>query len=213
MPPDDDIGWELVDVGWVWLPSDTPQPDRARQLADIQATLDEVIRDILNSGQLPFLSGTARAEAMEEAKAALMLLPRSILRKLIKGRATITVEPVRYFTSNSIYLTGDTAIGLTSVDRKAKVAGECGDVTRVVLHETGHLLDHCHRPQISAGPRWCQIWETERDAGRIETFGNAHLFPSEFWAESFAKYFGGNRAPLSPAVCRFVADLASNHEM
>ena len=181
---------------------------RELQFANLQPTLDELIRDLLDAGQLPFLSGAARAEAMAEAKAALLLLPRPLLRALIKGRAKITVEPVRFFTSTSIYLTGDTAIGLTSIDRKAKIAGECGDVARVTLHETGHLLDQCHRPQISAGPQWRQIWESEVAAGRVETFGNEHLFPHEFFAASFSKFFG-NRAPLSAAVCNFMAELTN----
>lgn len=214
MPPDDGEGWELDESGfWTWFPPDGPQPDRARQLrevqfSDVQGILDEAIEAILDAGGLPLLSGTARAEAMAEAKAALLRLPRSLLRALITHRAKITVEPVRYFTSSSVFLTGDRAAGLTR-DRKAKVAGGCGDVARIVLHETGHLIDHCHRPLISAGPQWRQIWETERDAGRVEAFGNQRLFPSEFWAESFAQYFGGTRASLAPAVQRFMASLPS----
>ncbi len=208
-------GWGLASDGRWYFQQRPPELDRLRQFREMEfcgitATLDDFAEQVLNSGCLPFLSGTARAEAMTEAKAALQRLPRALLKAIVKAGGKVIVEPEPYLPTSSIF--GDDsgrAAGLTT-DKSARVAGRCGDVGRVVLHETGHVIDNCRgRWAISRGREWRDVWSAEKAAGRVPSDGDyrLRLWPQEYFAECFAAYFGNDAAGLSPAVGQFMASL------
>ncbi len=208
-------GYGLASDGRWYFQQRPPELDRLRQFREMQfdtitRTVGEVVDEWLAAGKLPFLSGLAAPSAMGEAKNALLLLPRSILRALITGRAEIAVEPEAYFRTSSIFSDDSgRAAGLAN-GRTARVAGDCGDVRQVVLHEAGHIVDALRsRFWLSHSPEWLGIWKGEKAAGRVPSDGDYRLriWAAEYFAECFSKHFGDSAAGLSPAVGQFMASL------
>ena len=156
------------------LSAEAPELDRLRQFREMQfdtitRTVGEVVDEWLAAGKLPFLSGLAAPSAMGEAKDARVLVAPAVhFARLITGRAEIAVEPEADFRTSSIFSDDSgRAAGLAN-GRTARVAGDCGDVRQVVLHEAGHIVDALRgRFWLSHSPEWLGIWKAEKAAGRV----------------------------------------------
>ena len=188
-------GYGLGSDGKWYFQQRPPELDRLRQFREMQfdtitRTVGEVVDEWLAAGKLPFLLGTARAEAMTETKAALQRLPRALLKAIVKAGGKVIVEPEPYLPTSSIF--GDDsgrAAGLTT-DKSARVAGRCGDVGRVVLHETGHVIDNCRgRWAISRGRESAR--RLERGEGRRPRPERRRLSLATLAARVFCGVFRG----------------------
>jgi hypothetical protein len=103
---------------------------------------------------------------------------------------------------------GDRAAGLCS-GKTAMIASQSDGLEHTVLHETGHILDNLNGPRhISRTPEWENLWQQEQRAGHVPEFACQHVWPSEYFAESFAAFWTGNGATLSAAVRAFIEGVS-----
>lgn len=209
----DDFGYVVPDVDAIMR--DVEHNERCAFVDSLKATVQDAIDSQLARGELPILiagqvdGNPTSLESMETARDALLRLPRPILRALIMGGCKITVDPVPVFQANSMYATCSEAVGVANAGTKtARIAGESQGLAGTVLHEVGHLVDSLRgRFAVSRSQPWQAVWIAEKAAGRVEFSGDQRLWSHEFWAESFSRFYCGERWKLSPAVQSFIENI------
>lgn len=209
----DEFGYVVPDMDAIMR--DIEHSERCALVDSLKATVHASIDSQLSRGELPILVAgqadgkTISTESMMVARVALLRLPRPILRSLVMAGCKITVDPVQVFRADSMYATCPEAVGVANAGTKtARIAGEAPNLTSIIMHEVGHLVDSLHvRFAVSRSQGWIAIWEAEKAAGRVEFFADQRLWPHEFFAESFSRFYCGERWKLSPAVQGFIENL------
>ncbi len=215
-------GWHYADGRIVYtvppLPTryDASRDPRRLRLKILAGDVDAMVDDILDGGEVPGISAAAvagqqqpRASQVLFAKQALRRLPRVFLKAVFSSGKRIELVSGVDAARHPDFHRKDKPRGIAN-ERLAAVAADANDFQATVLHEFAHLLDNVlDRQAISHDPRWRSIWKAEVTAGRVECFADQRIFPFEYFAESFARYWlsDASRCKLSGEVQVFMAEL------